>query len=64
MKKNKDFDKKVKKEVYGEIFRLSVNPKILVGGHLMVEFEKEQDYRSVGKGLKSKKHKDFGTNNS
>ena len=31
-----------KKKIYGEIFKLGINPKILVGGHLMVEFVKEE----------------------
>ena len=59
MRKNKDFDFETKKKVYSEIFRLAINPKILVGGNLMVEFIKEQDYEEVNKQLKSK-HKEFG----
>ncbi|HPI18802.1 MAG TPA: methyltransferase domain-containing protein [Candidatus Kapabacteria bacterium] len=59
LKKNIDYDLEVKKAIYGEIFRLAICPKILVGGHLMVEFEKEQDFKIVTKFLKSK-HKDFG----
>lgn len=46
--------------VYGEIFRLSIHPKILVGADLMVEFIKEQDYEHVSDGLRSN-HKEFGT---
>ncbi|SFE84782.1 class I SAM-dependent methyltransferase [Thermoflexibacter ruber] len=38
---NKQFDLKVKKEVYGKAFRLSINPKILVDGSLFIVFEKE-----------------------
>lgn len=60
LRKNKDFDDETKKEVYGEIFKLAINPKILVGGYLMIEFEKEQDFENVGQGLRSK-HKEFGT---
>lgn len=59
MRKNKDYDFKTKKEVYGEIFKLAVNPKVLVGANLMVEFEKEEDYDNVSEGLKSR-HKEFG----
>jgi len=59
MKKNKDYDAKTKKEIYGEIFKLSINPKILVSGNLMVEFIKEQDYENVAQGLRSK-HNKFG----
>ncbi len=59
MAKNKDYDYETKKMVYGEIFKLAINPKILVGGSLMVEFTKDQDYEDVSKGLRSK-HKEFG----
>lgn len=59
MKKNKDYDNETKKKVYGEIFRLSINPKILVGGHLMIEFIKDKEYSEVGAGLRSK-HRQFG----
>jgi len=60
MKRNKDFDQKTKREVYGEVFRLSINPKILVGANLMIEFVKENDAKEVAKQLRSK-HKEFGT---
>jgi ubiquinone/menaquinone biosynthesis C-methylase UbiE len=59
MRKNKDYDMKTKKEIYGEILRLAINPKILVGGNLMIEFIKEEDFDNVGKNLISK-HKEFG----
>jgi len=59
MKRNRDYDGETKKSVYGEIFRLSVDPKILVGGNLMVEFIKEKNFSEVGRYLKSK-HKEFG----
>lgn len=59
LRKNKDYDIKTKKEIYGEIFKLAINPKVLVGSHLMIEFEKEQDFENVAKGLRSK-HKEFG----
>jgi|GEM_PF-1388172 len=49
-----------KMSVYGEQFRLAINPKLLVDGHLMVEFVKEQDSSEVSKSLKSI-HKNFGT---
>ena len=60
LRKNKDYDDATKREVYGEIFKLAINPKILVGGNLMVEFEKEQEFENVVHGLRSK-HKEFGT---
>jgi len=60
LRKNKDYSKEIKKEVYGEIFRLGINPRVLVGGNLMIEFEKEQDFSTVTQGLRSR-HKEFGT---
>ncbi len=60
IKKNKNYSYETKKMVYGEIFRLSIHPKILVGADLMVEFIKEQDYEHVSDGLRSN-HKEFGT---
>lgn len=59
LKKNQDQDMQTKKEVYGEIFSLSINPKILVAADLMIEFEKEMDVDEVQKFLKSQ-HKGFG----
>lgn len=60
LRKNNDYDTKTKQEIYGEIFKLAISPKILVGGNLMVEFEKEQDFENVPQSLRSK-HKEFGT---
>lgn len=59
MRKNKEYDTETKKSVYDEIFRLAIDPKILVGGKLMVEFVKEQECEEVLQGLRSK-HKEFG----
>lgn len=59
LRKNKDVDDITKKDVYKEIFRLAINPKILVGGNLMVEFSKEQDVESVAQMLRNK-HKKLG----
>lgn len=59
LRKNKDYEMKIKKEIYSEIFKLAINPKVLVGANLMVEFEKEQDFENVAQGLRSK-HKEFG----
>jgi SAM-dependent methyltransferase len=59
LRKNKDYDRETVKAVYDEIFRLSINLKILTGSHLMVEFEKEQDFDKVAQGLRSQ-HKEFG----
>ncbi|MCF6240141.1 MAG: class I SAM-dependent methyltransferase [Bacteroidales bacterium] len=59
LKKNKDYNLAIKSKVYKEIFRLAINPRILISGSLMVEFEKEEDYKNVSKSLRSK-HKNFG----
>ncbi len=56
MRKNKDYDLATKKAVYGEIFRLAVDPKILIGGHLMVEFIKEKEAHDVNQDLRSQHH--------
>ena len=60
MRKNKDFPIELKKEVYGEIFKLGVSPTTLTDGHLFIEFEKEKDFDEVSESLKSV-HKEFGT---
>jgi SAM-dependent methyltransferase len=54
MRKNKQYTHETRKEVYSEIYRLSVNPKILVCADLMIEFVKEQESASVIQGLKGK----------
>ena len=59
LRKNKDFDDVTKREVYHEIYKLSINPKILVDGHLFVEFEKEKELSEIARDLKSN-HKEFG----
>jgi len=59
-RKNNDYDFQTKKNVYDEIFKLSIDPKILVGADLMIEFTKEQEYQDVIKQLRGK-HKEFGT---
>lgn len=59
MRKNNDFDEETKRHVYGEVFRLSVNPKLLVSGHLFVEFVKEKEAAQVSESLRSM-HKEFG----
>ena len=59
LRKNKNYDEKTKREVYGEIFKLATNIKILIGGDLMVEFEKAMEFNEVGKQLKSR-HNEFG----
>ncbi len=57
--KNKGYDQEYQKKIYNEIFSLSINPKILVDGHLFVEFEKEMDSDKVMSQLSSVQ-KNFG----
>jgi len=59
LRSNSLFPDKIKKKVYKELFRLSVDPKILTGSHLMIEFEKQQEVSDVKNDLKSQ-HKEFG----
>ncbi|GAB4130407.1 MAG: hypothetical protein OHK0045_07440 [Raineya sp.] len=59
LRKNKNYPKETLKESYQEIFRLNINWKILIDGHLFVEFEKEKDLQEVVQHLQSV-HKDFG----
>jgi SAM-dependent methyltransferase len=59
LRKNKDFSTEIKNKVYKKIFKLSINPKILIDGHLMVEFTKVSEAADVSNNLKSK-HKKFG----
>ena len=59
MRNNTDVDNSLKKEVYKEIFRLSINPNILTNSHIFIEFEKEEELANVATFLKSK-HKEFG----
>jgi hypothetical protein len=42
------------KQVYREIFDISINPTILLYSHLMVEFEKETNAKDVKSKLVSK----------
>lgn len=58
-KKNKGVNPQFQQEVYKEVFMLSINPRILVDGHLFVEFEKVANYDEVAVKLQSV-HKDFG----
>ena len=57
--KKSDFDMETQKRSYKNIFKLSINPQILVDGHLMVEFIKVKEAADVSDSLKSK-HKEFG----
>ena len=53
--KNRNLNKdEKKKRVYREIFKLSVDPRILIDGHLCVEFEKELELDEAKERLPSK----------
>lgn len=54
LKKGRKYSKEIKNEVYGEMFSLSINPRILTCGNLMVEFVKENDSDDMAEILKSR----------
>lgn len=60
LNKDKGYDLEFQREIYREIYKLSINPKILLDGHLFVEFEKIAECDEVMGGLKSV-HGEFGT---
>ena len=59
IRKNNNADESSKKKVYGEIFRLNINPKILIDGHLLIEFTKDKYIKEAINDLESV-HKHFG----
>ena len=59
MNKNQTAEAKIKKEVYGEIFRFSVNPTVLLNDNIFIEFEKESECGKVADALNSL-HTEFG----
>ena len=54
----KGIDRDEKASVYGEILKLGIDPRILIDGHLFVEFEKQHELDEVQTILHSK-YKDF-----
>lgn len=58
MKNKNDVPNNVKKKVYSELLKLSIDPRILLDGHLIVEFEKENELNELGSVFYSK-YKDF-----
>jgi ubiquinone/menaquinone biosynthesis C-methylase UbiE len=54
MSKNKLIDPNVKKSTYSELLRLGIDPRILLDGHLIVEFEKKYEYSEMNKRLINK----------
>ena len=59
MRKNKNYPNEKKEEVYSEQYNYGTSMRVLLGSHLMVEFEKEMEVEEVGKQLKGQ-HKEFG----
>jgi SAM-dependent methyltransferase len=59
IRKNNNADESSKREVYKEIFKLNINPKILIDGHLFIEFTKDKNIKEAINDLKSV-HKHFG----
>ncbi len=59
LRSNKAFAGATVRATYREIFNLAVDPKILLDGHLMVEYEKECELKDVSRSLKSK-YTEFG----
>lgn len=53
IRKKKGYDSGFQKRVYKEIFKLNINPKILLDTHLFVEFTKEKNSDEVLDELKS-----------
>ena len=51
-RKIKDFDNDFKEKVLQEIHRYSLDPRILCGSHLFIEFEKVKTPQEVSKGLR------------
>lgn len=45
--KNKHIAINTRKEIYGQVFRLSINPKILIDKHLLIEFEKQFEHNET-----------------
>jgi SAM-dependent methyltransferase len=58
MRKNDGLSREIKQRVYGEVFRLSITPKILIDGTLFVELEKESEVSAVAQNLRGI-YKDF-----
>lgn len=58
IRKLKSNERNYKKKVYREVFKLSVNIKLLIDSHLFIEFEKCEHFNEVMKNLKSV-HQDF-----
>jgi SAM-dependent methyltransferase len=54
MNKKQEMDKAEKQSVYREMLKLGIDPRILVDGHLLVEFEKEYELKNVNVILQSK----------
>lgn len=51
IRKAKGPDKNFRREVYSEVYKLGINPKILIDSHLFIEFEKTSSHEDVLKSL-------------
>lgn len=60
LKKNDKYTMETKKKVYGEVFKIAINPRLLINSHIFVEFEKEFNIEEVKESLVSQ-HQEFGT---
>jgi len=59
LKRNDKYTMETKKRVYGEVFKLAINPRLLINSHIFVEFEKEFNINEVKESLSSQ-HQSFG----
>jgi len=53
MRKRKDIPKAMRKEVYRELYKLSISAAILTDCHLFAEFEKEKELDEIKDSLNS-----------
>ncbi len=53
MKKRPEIDKEIKRRVYGEAYRYNIDPQILSGRFMLVEFEKDNELDEVGQSIRS-----------
>ena len=54
IKKNRQFSNSTKEEIYGEVFKLSISPRLLVNSHIFIEFEKVYTPEEVKQNLSSR----------
>jgi SAM-dependent methyltransferase len=59
VKRNDKYTMETKRRVYGEVFKLAINPRLLINSHIFIEFEKEFNINEVKENLVSQ-HQIFG----